>query len=53
MRDTGHIFVEVCELLDLLFDRWVAVRIFRYVQFVYLCLQPMELIERALDLLAS
>lgn len=53
MRNTGHVFVEVCELLDLFFDRRVAVRILRDIQFVYLRLQSVQLVESALDLLAS
>jgi len=48
--NTGHIFVEVCELLDLFFDWRVAMRILRNIQFVNLSLQSVQLVESALNL---
>lgn len=48
---TDHVLVEVGELLDFLLDGSRAVRVVGDVEVVDLCLEPVQLVEGALDLL--
>jgi hypothetical protein len=47
---TGHILVEIGELLDLLLDWRIAVGVFRDVELIDFSLQAMELVESGFDL---